>query len=41
MSNGIIIRIDWNENKWEKPSGNIDFFLISSINCKIRKYANN
>lgn len=24
MSTGIIVRIDWNENKWEKPSDNLE-----------------
>lgn len=24
MSKGIIVRIDWNENKWEKPSDNLE-----------------
>ena len=24
MSVGIIVRIDWNENKWEKPSDNLE-----------------
>lgn len=24
MANGIIVRIDWNENNWEKPSDNIE-----------------
>ena len=25
MSTGIIVRIDWNEKKWEKPSENPSF----------------
>jgi hypothetical protein len=25
MSAGIIIRIDWNENNWEKPSVNLEY----------------
>lgn len=24
MSTGIIVRIDWNENKWEMPSDNLE-----------------
>lgn len=24
MANGIIVRIDWNENNWEKPSDNLE-----------------
>ena len=24
MSIGIIVRIDWNENKWEMPSDNLE-----------------
>ena len=24
MVKGIIVRIDWNDNKWEKPSNNLD-----------------
>lgn len=24
MANGIIVRIDWNENKWIKPSNNLE-----------------
>lgn len=24
MATGIIVRIDWNENKWEKPSNNLN-----------------
>ena len=24
MSKGIIVRVDWNENKWEKPSENLE-----------------
>ena len=24
MAKGIIVRIDWNDNKWEKPSNNLD-----------------
>ena len=24
MAKGIIVRMDWNENKWEKPSDNIE-----------------
>jgi hypothetical protein len=25
MSAGIIVRIDWNENNWEKPSDNLEY----------------
>ena len=24
MAKGIIVRIDWNENKWEKPSDSLE-----------------